>query len=340
MRTLLLTLTTCLFVLPAQARYAGGSGTAQDPYQIATAADLIALGETPADYDKHLVMTADIDLDPNLPGRKVFDKAVIAPDHDPRDGVTSGPPFTGVFNGDGHTISRLTIRGRDSLGLLFSPAFSGGLFVFRFAFCLFTFALFRVRFPLAVGVDLLSSFGRPFLEEVEIGELAEELDGLAVVGAGRLDLIVVNAEPDGLALEDNFREPPVGLQVAVDAFEPGSGTDAFGLVALVLPRRADPQVAPAVILGTAVDVVHDRPLRRVHDLAVHQDRFSVLVSAGIPAGARRVPLVPAEPFVVGGVHEDVPAVGQGDAADRLLRLGRGGGLGTVVAADAAGGDLP
>ena len=49
-----------------------------DPYQIATAADLIALGETPADYDKHFILTADIDLDPNLPGRKVFDKAVIA----------------------------------------------------------------------------------------------------------------------------------------------------------------------------------------------------------------------------------------------------------------------
>ena len=53
-----------------------------DPYQIATAADLIALGETPDDYDKHFILTADIDLDPNLPGRKVFDKAVIAPDTD------------------------------------------------------------------------------------------------------------------------------------------------------------------------------------------------------------------------------------------------------------------
>ena len=69
-------------VSTAAAKYSGGSGTAQDPYQIATAADLIALGETPADYDKHFILTADIDLDPNLPGRKVFDKAVIAPDTD------------------------------------------------------------------------------------------------------------------------------------------------------------------------------------------------------------------------------------------------------------------
>jgi len=57
------------------AKYDGGSGTAEDPYQIATAADLIALGETPQDYDKHFILTDDIDLDPNLPGRKVFDKA-------------------------------------------------------------------------------------------------------------------------------------------------------------------------------------------------------------------------------------------------------------------------
>ena len=102
-------LAACLFNLAAQARYSGGSGTAQDPYQIATAADLIALGETPADYDKHFLLTADIDLDPNRPGRKVFDNAVIA--------GTGKTPFTGVFDGNGHTISHLTIVGTSSLGL-------------------------------------------------------------------------------------------------------------------------------------------------------------------------------------------------------------------------------
>ena len=60
----------------ATAQYSGGSGTAQEPYQIATAEDLITLGETPDDYDKHFVLTADIDLDPSLPGAKVFDKAL------------------------------------------------------------------------------------------------------------------------------------------------------------------------------------------------------------------------------------------------------------------------
>jgi len=43
-------------------------GRAQRPYPIATPADLIALGETPGDYDKCFLLTADIDLDPHLVG--------------------------------------------------------------------------------------------------------------------------------------------------------------------------------------------------------------------------------------------------------------------------------
>jgi len=107
----------CALALPAQAQYSGGSGTTDDPYQIATAADLIALGETPADYDKHFVLTADIDLDPNLPGGRVFDRAVIAPDIIDTTLSFEGTPFTGVFEGDGHLISNMTIAGVNRLGL-------------------------------------------------------------------------------------------------------------------------------------------------------------------------------------------------------------------------------
>jgi hypothetical protein len=103
-RTISLLIAVCLISIPTQAKYGGGSGTADDPYQIATAADLLLLGDSPEDYDKHFILTADIDLDPNLPGRTVFDKAVIA-------------RFTSVFDGNGHTISHLTIRGGGYLGL-------------------------------------------------------------------------------------------------------------------------------------------------------------------------------------------------------------------------------
>ena len=116
-----MSLAACLFFLAtipvSHAQYSGGSGTADDPYQIATAADLIALGETPDDYDKHFVLTADIDLDPNLPGGKVFDRALIAPDTDDSDWRFDGTPFSGVFDGNGHTISHLTIVGGTYLGL-------------------------------------------------------------------------------------------------------------------------------------------------------------------------------------------------------------------------------
>ena len=102
----------------APCKYNGGAGTPEDPYQIATAADLIALGETPEDYDKHFILTDNIDLDPNLPGRKVFDRAVIAPHLNLSDSWPfEGASFTGVFGGNGHKISRLTIKGDDYIGL-------------------------------------------------------------------------------------------------------------------------------------------------------------------------------------------------------------------------------
>jgi hypothetical protein len=120
LRTIPVLIAACLFALPAHAKYSGGNGTAQDPYQIATAADLIALGETPEDYDKHFILTADIDLDPNLRGRKVFDRAVIASGDlqwIERARFFQGTPFTGTFDGGGHTITHLTIAGVGGLGL-------------------------------------------------------------------------------------------------------------------------------------------------------------------------------------------------------------------------------
>ena len=101
-------------VSTATAKYSGGSGTANDPYQIATAEDLIALGETPEDYDKHFILTDDIDL-----GGHVFDKAIIAPDTDLTTFEFQGIPFTGVLDGNHHTILNFncTSRYRDYVGL-------------------------------------------------------------------------------------------------------------------------------------------------------------------------------------------------------------------------------
>jgi len=91
--------------------FAGGTGEPNDPYQIATAADLLAIGSDRNLLDKHFVLMNDIDLDPNLPGGRVFDDAPIC--RDEAEGVSghSGDPFRGVLDGRGHTIRNLHISG-------------------------------------------------------------------------------------------------------------------------------------------------------------------------------------------------------------------------------------
>jgi hypothetical protein len=101
----------------AQRKYSGGTGEPNEPYQIATAEDLMLLGESPDDYDKHFILTADIDLNPNLPGRKVFDRAIVAPDVNEVDNYFQGTPFSGILDGKDHIISNMTIVGGEYIGL-------------------------------------------------------------------------------------------------------------------------------------------------------------------------------------------------------------------------------
>ena len=116
-RSLLVILIITAVSISAQAKYSGGSGTAGDPYQIANAADLLALGANTADYDANFILTADINLAPSGP----FTTAVIAPDTNNTNSIFDGNAFTGVFEGDFHTIRNLTINtlgaGNDYLGL-------------------------------------------------------------------------------------------------------------------------------------------------------------------------------------------------------------------------------
>ncbi len=85
--------------------YSGGSGTAAEPYQIATALDLKNLGSNPSDYDANFILTADIDLSSDS-----FTEAVIAADTDNHAWTFDGDAFTGVFDGKGHTIRNLFIN--------------------------------------------------------------------------------------------------------------------------------------------------------------------------------------------------------------------------------------
>ncbi len=91
--------------------YSGGTGEPNDPYQIATAEDLIALGNEPNDYNDCFILTADIDL-----SGYEFDRAVVSPDT--KISISyNGIAFTGCFDGQGHVIRNLSIDGSSYLGL-------------------------------------------------------------------------------------------------------------------------------------------------------------------------------------------------------------------------------
>jgi hypothetical protein len=100
------------YSIPAQAQYGGGTGQPNDPYLIYTAEQMNAIGTEPNDWDKHFKLMADIDL-----SGFSYDAALIAPDTNGTESGFKGTPFTGVFDGNGHTISHLTIEGVNYLGL-------------------------------------------------------------------------------------------------------------------------------------------------------------------------------------------------------------------------------
>jgi hypothetical protein len=94
-------------------KYGGGTGEPNHPYLIYTAEHLNEMSDEPNDWDKHFKLMADIDLSGYL-----YDRAVIACDTNDASWEFEGTPFTGVFNGNGHTISHMTMTGRNYIGLL------------------------------------------------------------------------------------------------------------------------------------------------------------------------------------------------------------------------------
>ena len=98
----------CLFSSLALGQPWWGSGTAEDPYQIWTAADMQAIGADSAYWDAHFLLCADIDLSAytgtsfNIIGYYV---EWNSPDN---------KPFTGIFDGSGHTISDFTYTSTDT----------------------------------------------------------------------------------------------------------------------------------------------------------------------------------------------------------------------------------
>ena len=89
--------------------YHAGDGSEDNPFQILMPADLMQLSQHPEDYDKHFILLADIDMDPDIPGNQRFTQAVIAPNNSAAE-TFSGTPFSGTFDGSGYKIQNLTFE--------------------------------------------------------------------------------------------------------------------------------------------------------------------------------------------------------------------------------------
>lgn len=109
---LLVLFVTCVSALPVGAQYDGGSGTADNPYLIRTPEQMNAIGANPGDWNKHFKLMADIDLSAYT-GTAFH----IIGTGSPFDVVTN--PFTGVFDGNGRSISNFTYTstGVNAIGL-------------------------------------------------------------------------------------------------------------------------------------------------------------------------------------------------------------------------------
>ncbi len=99
--TIPLLITVVFLSFPVYAQYGGGNGTAENPYLIYTAGQMNEIGANQDDWDKHFKLMADIDLS-EYTGTEYN---VIGTDMDNR--------FTGVFDGNGHTISNFSYTSTD-----------------------------------------------------------------------------------------------------------------------------------------------------------------------------------------------------------------------------------
>ena len=86
-------------------KYGGGSGSVDDPFRIYSASQLNEIGTNPYHWDSYFVLLTDIDL-----GEYAGDRFNIIGNED--------TAFTGIFDGNRHTISNFSYSGQtDNVGL-------------------------------------------------------------------------------------------------------------------------------------------------------------------------------------------------------------------------------
>lgn len=104
LRTILFLILFCLGSVPVQAQYAGGTGEPNDPYQIASADDLLEMAAATGDWDEHFVLTDDVNMDGHP-----FTDAVVGRGDVVEKQWSTGTLFTGTFDGNDFAIRNLVL---------------------------------------------------------------------------------------------------------------------------------------------------------------------------------------------------------------------------------------
>ena len=98
----------------AASPFAGGQGTQEDPYQIETAEQLAKIKNY---RDKAFILVSDIDLSSCGNWDPIGTFNMESDDPEKSEPAKSSLAFVGRFDGDGHTISNLTVNRPDAFGV-------------------------------------------------------------------------------------------------------------------------------------------------------------------------------------------------------------------------------
>ncbi len=108
--------------LNSERRYSGGTGTQADPFQISRTNDWQTITAIPNDWDKHFILTADLDFTGVNALTPVAPDTIASTDYQ-----FEGTRFTGSLNGQGHTLHNAVIYqpDHDFVGLFGSIGVEG-----------------------------------------------------------------------------------------------------------------------------------------------------------------------------------------------------------------------
>ena len=218
--------------------FAGGTGTKDDPYQVATAGDLQQLGKYP---DAHFAIVKDID-------------ASLASLHG------SDAQFTGTLKGNGHVVSNLLLSGRDCslLGNIVGDGESEEPTVSHLTFARATLA------PQGVGTAALlaSSALQAKVEDVHVYGLKVYGSGFTGSFGGLLGNVSVMSKVSACSVEDAVVSLPASESVG------GLCASLRTSSSVVASKFGGSMVAKSALGGIAGEVYENGGLSSITDCHV------------------------------------------------------------------------